>query len=189
MARVLDEAFAADEPVRRLLGLTRRRMIHFWRACARLYLALDEAICLGAYVDSRLAGAAVGWPGEFSPPLDLGWLFAWRYLTHLGPVALWKLGRFFVSFGRAAEPSKPCVRLINIGVDDAHRGQGLGAQLLAEFAVAVEERGVDRIQLECEEINPAMRLYQRSGYATERTFPAGGVTWHVMVRPLADAKE
>jgi ribosomal protein S18 acetylase RimI-like enzyme len=184
LARVLHEAFAKDEPLYRALKLSHEKMIHFWQTNARLYVALEEISCLGAYENDRLAGAAVGWHGDFSPPLDLSWLYGWRYLQRLRPAALWRMGRFYYDFTRRAKPTQPCIRLINIGVDDAHRGQGIGGRLLTAFEREAVRRNIPRVQLECEEINPALRLYQRSGYAGERTFRAAGVDWQVMVKPV-----
>jgi ribosomal protein S18 acetylase RimI-like enzyme len=53
---------------------------------------------------------------------------------------------------------------VTIGVDEAHRGQGIGAALLDALAERARERGFERLSLSVEPINPARRLYERAGY-------------------------
>ncbi len=159
LARVLDEAFSTDQWLRSTLGLSREAFRGFWRFNAQMYLKLDEAILLGAYDGDRLAGTALGCPGDYAPSLDMLWLYSWRCL-HLGPRALWSIGRFYFAMSRLTEARQPCLRLVDLAVDDAHRNRGLGGRLLAAWED--EARALDRpaVQLECEAVNPALRLYQ-----------------------------
>lgn len=56
-----------------------------------------------------------------------------------------------------------------MGVAPIWRGQGIGAQLLGRLLLQMREAGLSRAQLEALEVNtPAVALYQRLGFATER---------------------
>ncbi len=70
---------------------------------------------------------------------------------------------------------------LSIAVLAERRGQGIGARLLAAIELEAIRRGVRAVSLSVELPNPAMRLYERSGYAVVEV-AAGAAT---MLRPLS----
>lgn len=70
---------------------------------------------------------------------------------------------------------------VTIGVDAAHRGQGIGAALLAALAKLAKADGFEQLSLSVEPANPALRLYIRAGYRTIATDKGGSLT---MLRTL-----
>jgi [ribosomal protein S18]-alanine N-acetyltransferase len=61
--------------------------------------------------------------------------------------------------------------LLLIAVDPAHRGRGLGARLLEQFAQDARDRGAERVFLEMRSNNPAERLYRALGFEPIGTRP------------------
>jgi ribosomal-protein-alanine N-acetyltransferase len=62
--------------------------------------------------------------------------------------------------------------IVSIAVRGDHRGQGLGAMLLAEVLAQLRDAGVDEVALEVGEANDnAIRLYRRFGFEVDRTLP------------------
>jgi len=55
-----------------------------------------------------------------------------------------------------------------IGVDSAHRGEGIGGQLIRSLAASLESLAVARMSLSVNAPNPAMRLYERLGFEVVR---------------------
>ena len=53
-----------------------------------------------------------------------------------------------------------------VAVWDGHRGEGVGTQLVEAIEGAARDAGFTRISLSVEADNPALRLYERLGYAT-----------------------
>lgn len=72
---------------------------------------------------------------------------------------------------------------LGIGVDPRYRGRGIGAQLLDSLIDLAASRGVARLSLSVESDNPALRLYERTGFV--RQCRVGG-SW-TMVKVLAGA--
>ena len=56
--------------------------------------------------------------------------------------------------------------LLLIGVDRAHRGQGVGGLLLDRFIAAGREMGLRLLHLEVRDGNRAIHLYERNGFET-----------------------
>ena len=56
--------------------------------------------------------------------------------------------------------------LLLIGVDRAHRGQGVGGLLLDQFIAAGREMGLRLLHLEVRDGNRAIHLYERNGFET-----------------------
>lgn len=54
--------------------------------------------------------------------------------------------------------------LLLFAIAPAHRRQGLGMKLLAEFARSARARGANRLLLEMRRGNPAERLYRKFGF-------------------------
>ena len=55
---------------------------------------------------------------------------------------------------------------IAIAVDRAHRGRGIGRQLLDALAQVARDHGFTSLSLAVDDGNPAERLYERAGYVT-----------------------
>lgn len=53
---------------------------------------------------------------------------------------------------------------IAIGVVAEHRGKGIGRRLLAALIVHASENGIEQLSLSVEKDNPALRLYEKSGF-------------------------
>jgi ribosomal-protein-alanine N-acetyltransferase len=66
---------------------------------------------------------------------------------------------FVLSRGAADEEE-----LLLIAVHPAHRGRGLGSELLERFIAAARARGGQRLFLEMRDGNPAEALYRRHGF-------------------------
>ena len=70
---------------------------------------------------------------------------------------------------------KPLVNVHDVAVLASHRGQGIAEAMLAEAERIAVERGAIKMTLEVLSGNaPAMRLYQRVGYAGYQLDPAMG---------------
>lgn len=55
-----------------------------------------------------------------------------------------------------------------VGVDAAHRGQGIGEALITKLHEMIAADGVARMSLSVDARNPALRLYERLGYQKVR---------------------
>jgi ribosomal protein S18 acetylase RimI-like enzyme len=70
---------------------------------------------------------------------------------------------------------KPLVNVHDVAVLASHRGRGIAEAMLAEAERIAVERGAIKMTLEVLSGNaPAMRLYQRAGYAGYQLDPAMG---------------
>jgi len=81
--------------------------------------------------------------------------------------------------------------IITIAVDPAHRGEGIGAALVTSAAAEAKAFGATSLILEVAEDNaPAIRLYERMGFAVTGRRPAyyerkgGRVAAHIMALAL-----
>ena len=54
---------------------------------------------------------------------------------------------------------------IVISVKPAHRGRGIGSELMVQLVRLIEARGDERVSLSVQKANPALRLYRRLGFA------------------------
>jgi ribosomal protein S18 acetylase RimI-like enzyme len=66
---------------------------------------------------------------------------------------------------------------VSIGVVAAHRGRGIGDQLLTELEAAARDAGVRALSLSVEPANPARRLYERHGFRTVGTSGGSETMW------------
>ena len=57
-------------------------------------------------------------------------------------------------------------RIEMLFVEPNCRGQGIGKKLLLFLMSALEEKGFERVSLSVQKSNPAVRLYQRTGFIT-----------------------
>jgi ribosomal protein S18 acetylase RimI-like enzyme len=70
---------------------------------------------------------------------------------------------------------KPLVNVHDVAVLASHRGRGIAEQMLAQAELIAHERGAVKLTLEVLSGNqPAMRLYQRIGFAGYQLDPAMG---------------
>ena len=70
---------------------------------------------------------------------------------------------------------KPLVNVHDVAVLASHRGRGIAEQMLAQAEQIARERGAVKLTLEVLSGNqPAMRLYQRIGFAGYQLDPAMG---------------
>ena len=141
--------------------------------------------------------AAVNW-SPHRPPLDRGAVLAdpavnhyvvgWPRRGDLGVVAVTRAGPVVgAAWLREFPPDDPGygyvaadVPELSIGVAAAHRGQGLGRQLLRALLDAARARGTARVSLSVERANRARGLYVSEGF----TVVAGGPDADTMVAEL-----
>ena len=70
---------------------------------------------------------------------------------------------------------KPLINVHDLAVAQSHRGQGVGAAMLAFVEGIARERGACKVTLEVLQGNAkAMRLYERMGFATYQLDPQMG---------------
>lgn len=79
-------------------------------------------------------------------------------------------------------------RILLIGVDEGHRGKGIGTQLLRRLVLILATNGALRIELEVRISNTkAIRFYQRNGFIKVkrvRNFYEDGEDGYVMMKRL-----
>lgn len=67
---------------------------------------------------------------------------------------------------------KPCGYIESLDVQPASQRRGIATQLLQVIESAFRDRGADCVRLEVQVSNaPAVTLYRKNGYQTERTIP------------------
>jgi GNAT superfamily N-acetyltransferase len=126
---------------------------------------------------------AVSWrPEEPGPPRDelLSDPHVARYLEGWGrpgdtavisldPTTASRTGAAWYRFMLPEEPGygfvEPSVPELSIAVVPEHRGLGAGTTLLASLTETARLRGVRTLSLSVERDNPALGLYERSGFA------------------------
>jgi ribosomal-protein-alanine N-acetyltransferase len=64
---------------------------------------------------------------------------------------------------------------LGIAVREGSRGNGIGSLLLAELAMHARSQGIGRLSLSVDSENPAVRLYERTGYVEISRDDTGGV--------------
>lgn len=76
------------------------------------------------------------------------------------------IGYAIVTFGYDLEFSGRDAYLTELWIDPDQRGGGAGRQALALLDPELRARGVHAVHLQVRPDNPAMRLYERSGFVT-----------------------
>ncbi|MGZ8311694.1 MAG: GNAT family N-acetyltransferase, partial [Allosphingosinicella sp.] len=123
-----------------------------------------------------------GWPDDFKRQFVAQQQFAQsRHLEMVHPGAEWliverddaRIGRLYL--GRWDDE----VRVIDISLVPAARGQGIGSAIFADILSAAGEQGC-KVSIHVEWTNPARRLYQRLGFATVED---GGIYLRMERRP------
>ena len=80
------------------------------------------------------------------------------------------IGYAIVSYGFDLEFGGRDAFLTELWIDDTHRGSGAGADVLAQLDPELRAHGVLALHLQVRPDNPAVRLYERSGFvASPRT--------------------
>lgn len=80
------------------------------------------------------------------------------------------IGYAIVSYGFDLEFGGRDAFLTELWIDDTHRGSGAGADVLAQLDPELRAQGVLALHLQVRPDNPAVRLYERSGFvASPRT--------------------
>ena len=123
-----------------------------------------------AELDGEVVGLVMDGSGSADPPprrLVPGVLRA------IGPRALLALPRAVALESVRMSPPDGAWVVRELHVAPAHRGRGLGAQLIERAETRAATAGVERIALVTRTNNPARRLYERAGYrvTVERTNP------------------
>lgn len=75
------------------------------------------------------------------------------------------IGYAIVTFGFDLEFDGRDAHLTELWVDPPHRGGGSAAEALEQLVSVLAERGVNALHLQVRPDNPAMRLYERQGFA------------------------
>jgi ribosomal protein S18 acetylase RimI-like enzyme len=98
---------------------------------------------------------------------------AWRGDAAVGVAVCFRLFSTFAG--------RPLMNIHDIAVDEAHRGQGIGTQLLRAVEQAARESGCCKVTLEVREDNPAAeKLYRRFGFEDP-----GGAATRFLDKPLS----
>jgi ribosomal protein S18 acetylase RimI-like enzyme len=142
---------------------------------------------------AELAGQAVGlllaYPGARLRRLDLR--TGWDLISIFGLGGTIRLARRQPQYGELVEAEADEYYVSNLAVDPEHQRQGIGAALLALTDRQARAAGLRKCSLIVTYDNPARRLYERSGYRVERSFPIdhpmvahGSGGYHRMVKEL-----
>lgn len=85
-------------------------------------------------------------------------------------------------------PPEGCLHIAHLGVAPDLRGQGIGAQLIADAAHIAARQGIRRLSLDVADSNPRARaLYERLGFEPCRTHIsriAGLADHHLLIKSL-----
>ncbi len=73
---------------------------------------------------------------------------------------------------------------LSIGVVEGRRGDGVGTALMVALLAEADQQGLDQLSLSVEAGNPALRLYERLGFA-----PAPGAEAGTLIRSRPTAAE
>ena len=76
------------------------------------------------------------------------------------------IGYAIVTFGYDLEFGGRDAWLTELWIDEAERGVGAGAAALEAMATELTARGIKALHLQARPENPAVRLYERAGFAT-----------------------
>ena len=147
---------------------------------------LWECLAMAAYEDSGAAARAV--------PYLMKWLEGWPRDGDFGVVALKDDEPVGGTWARQFDMMDPHAALfvdertpeIAIGVTEAARGAGLGAQLLDALIAEGRARNRNGLCLTVRSENPAVRLYLRKGFEfipeAERINRVGGMSYGMLLR-------
>ena len=97
------------------------------------------------------------------------------------PLVLWQLISSVISSSSQQDMDRGSIELTYIGVASNQRDRGLGKVLLKEFIGAAKEKSYQSIVLSVETDNePAIKLYEKSGFRTIKTYSEGRYQRHQM---------
>jgi len=92
-----------------------------------------------------------------------------HYLQHYPRAQWWVVTCEDDSIGRLyIEQTESELRIMDVSLLEHHRNQGLGGALMRALLLHTDELGLPAT-LHVEPFNPALRLYERLGFATEET--------------------
>ena len=135
---------------------------------------------------NEILGWAMGSPHPDRINSRLRTPFVWFVIQMLRlfftrPLVLWQLISSVLSLSSQQGMDKGSIELTYIGVALSQRGQGLGKVLLKEFIEAAKEKGCQSVVLSVETDNePAIALYEVSGFRTIKTYSEGSYQRHRM---------
>ncbi|NUO83088.1 GNAT family N-acetyltransferase [candidate division KSB1 bacterium] len=89
------------------------------------------------------------------------------------------IGRLYIAYWKNE------IRVVDIALLPAYRGQGYGAAILTRILSEGEEAGLP-VRIHVEKFNPALRLYERLGF---RPIEDKGVYWFMEWRAEAEARD
>jgi ribosomal protein S18 acetylase RimI-like enzyme len=127
--------------------------------------------CMVAAVEGRTAAMLLGYTGKEKAAEDPA--TGWGLLHGLGMGMLGRLGRLLRLQAAIGRLGRDEYYVSNVATYPGFRGKGVGTLLLAGAEKRARESGTEAIVLDVETDNvPAIRLYQRNGYAVRyRTAP------------------
>jgi ribosomal protein S18 acetylase RimI-like enzyme len=147
------------------------------------------AHCRVAELGGKVVGLLLAYPGAALRSLDLR--TGWHLLGILGLGGTVRLARRQPLYGSLVEAEAGEYYVSNLAVDPELQGQGIGAALLELADRLARQQGLGKCSLIVTYDNPARRLYERSGYRLERSFPIehpvlahGSGGYHRMVKDL-----
>ena len=147
----------------------------------------SDAIGLCAISPSReILGWAMGSPYPDRINSRLRTPFRWFMIQMLRllstrPLILWQLISSVLSSSGQQDMHRGAIELTYIGVASNQRGMGLGKVLLKEFIEAAQEKSHKSVVLSVEADNePAIALYEKSGFRTIKTYSEGRYQRHRM---------
>lgn len=158
----------------------------FLRAYYRAVLDFDAGCLLVAELDGRVVGFVAG----FADPRRFYGIFRRRPLPFAAAVAAgllrrpWLLGRILGrarsilhrGSGSRPEPTAAACELSSLAVDPLARRRGVGQRLVAAFAAAARERGLDVVRLttDARDNEPVNAFYAGLGFRLSASIVAAG---------------
>jgi ribosomal protein S18 acetylase RimI-like enzyme len=151
---------------------------------------VGHEFCWAAELGGKAVGLLLAYPGAWLRRLELR--TGWHLLAILGLGGTVRLARRQPQYGSLVESEQDEYYVSNLAVDPELQGQGIGAALLEQADRAARQAGLGKCSLIVTYDNPARRLYERSGYRVERSFPIdhpvlahGSGGFHRMVKDLS----
>ena|SRR5688572_5409210 len=135
---------------------------------------------------NQILGWAMGSPHPDRINSRLRTPFVWFMIQMLHllltrPLVLWQLISSVISSSSQQDMDRGSIELTYIGVASNQRDRGLGKVLLKEFIGAAKEKSYQSIVLSVETDNePAIKLYEKSGFRTIKTYSEGRYQRHQM---------
>lgn len=142
--------------------LAMRHLAHQWQADVGVF---SHSFAQGAWIGDMLAGIVLGYDAaELNTVIEPYLKQAQEVMNEAqfqGSFGWWS------NYGYLNLPEIPgdAWYVQNLAVDEARRGQGIGAALLQDCAHRARKAGYRRVHLDVYDGNAAIELYRRTGYA------------------------